>query len=113
MTEEALFDLALNAPEAERAALLDRECGDDPGLRARVDALLRADAAPANDLTLTQPGDRTGAWAGDHTASYSPPVGTAGVLVAGKYKLVESIGEGAWAASGWPTRPSRSSARSP
>ena len=84
MTEEALFDLALNTPAADRAALLDRECANNPALRARVEGLLRADALP--DPTLTHPGDRT--------ASYSPPIGTAGVVVGGKYKLVEPIGEG-------------------
>ena len=35
------------ADPAERAAYLDRECGSDAELRARVEALLRAnDAAP-------------------------------------------------------------------
>src|SRR5580700_7879541 len=43
--------LFLNASDlsdpAERAAYLDRECGDDAELRARVEALLRAnDASP-------------------------------------------------------------------
>ncbi len=88
MTEEALFDLALNTPEAERAALLDRACGGDAGLRDRVVALLRADVTI--DRTLTHAGAR----AGDPTTSYSPPIGAAGVVVAGKYKLVEPIGEG-------------------
>ncbi len=88
MTEEALFDLALDTPEADRAALLNRECANNPALRARVEGLLRTDAVP--DPTLTQPGDR----AGDRTASYSPPIGTAGVVVGGKYALVEVVGEG-------------------
>jgi serine/threonine protein kinase len=88
MTEEALFDLAVDTPEADRAALLDRECRGNPALRARVEGLLGADALP--DPTLTHPGER----AGDRTASYSPPIGAAGVVVGGKYKLVEPIGEG-------------------
>jgi hypothetical protein len=47
MTEEMLFELAFHTPEHERAALLDRECVGKPELRARVEALLRADAGPA------------------------------------------------------------------
>ncbi len=88
MTEEALFDLAMNAPEAERAALLDRGCGGDTGLRARVAALLRA------DHTTDQAPPPVGTRPDDPTTSYSPPIGAAGVVVAGKYKLAEPIGEG-------------------
>jgi hypothetical protein len=47
MTEETLFDLLLKTPEAERAALLNRACEGKPELRARIEALLNADAAPA------------------------------------------------------------------
>ena len=34
--EELLFQLALLKPAAERAAWLDRECGEDKTLRARL-----------------------------------------------------------------------------
>jgi len=34
--EEALFALAVAKPAAERAAFLDRECANDPALRARL-----------------------------------------------------------------------------
>jgi serine/threonine protein kinase/tetratricopeptide (TPR) repeat protein len=84
------------ADPAERAAYLERECGGDAELRARVEALLRADdppqpapelkaatgnftpEAPAEELTTDRPGkdERVGA------------------VIAGKYKLVEEIGEG-------------------
>ena len=37
--EGLLFGLTLTKPEAERAAWLDRECGDDTALRARLDIL--------------------------------------------------------------------------
>jgi hypothetical protein len=44
--EKSLFLAALDlADRAERAAYLHRECGDDAVLRARVEALLRADDA--------------------------------------------------------------------
>ncbi len=45
MTEESLFELVLNTPDAERGALLDRECAGNPELRRRLDALLAAHAA--------------------------------------------------------------------
>ena len=54
MSEATLFEQALNAPEAERPALLERECAGDPDLRARVEALLAAyfsaDPAPGSDI---------------------------------------------------------------
>jgi len=71
----------------ERAALLDRECGGDAELRARVEALLRAnDAAPLPtvDSADGQPG----------TEDYADPTAHVGAILAGKYKLIEEIGEG-------------------
>jgi serine/threonine protein kinase/tetratricopeptide (TPR) repeat protein len=102
MTEEALFELALNIPTAERAALLDRECAGDPDLRSRVEALLaarqvlesllRREPAPASP---TPPGEAPTTGPGETTA---PPDGRpaegVGSTLAGKYKLVEEIGEG-------------------
>lgn len=38
--EELLFQLALTKPADERAAWLERECGEDKALCARLDALL-------------------------------------------------------------------------
>jgi len=89
VTEEALFDLLLNSPDTERAAILDRECADGPALRARVEALLRADAT-VDDPSVTATHDP----AGTRSHVLSEPVGEAGQLIAGKYKLVEAIGEG-------------------
>ncbi len=48
--EEALFGLALTKPAADRAAWLDRECGDDKALRARLEALLAAHEQPETVL---------------------------------------------------------------
>jgi serine/threonine protein kinase len=77
---------------AERAAFLDRECSGDAELRARVEALLRAnDAAPLPvvggatvDLADSQPG----------TADYADPTARVGATLAGKYKLVQEISAG-------------------
>lgn len=93
MTEESLFELALNAPEHERAALLDRQCAGNPDLRQRVAALLAAHMASDNrlDAGAGSDGDKTGAYEGSRGPS---PAATAGTIVAGKYKLIEPIGEG-------------------
>src|SRR4051812_28850895 len=83
MTEEHLFELALQSSPAQPASLLDRECGD-PDLRKRVEALLAAEVQP--NLTMDSPSNCTG--------SYAPRSGAVGTVIAGKYKLVERIGEG-------------------
>jgi tetratricopeptide (TPR) repeat protein len=89
MTEESLFELALNTPESERAALLDRECGD-AGLRARVEALLAAHKAP--EPWLASPAEPTG----PHQTPAEPqsPAACAGAVIANRYKLLQQIGEG-------------------
>ncbi|MFO0959260.1 MAG: protein kinase [Isosphaeraceae bacterium] len=145
--------LFLNASDradpAERAAYLDRECGGDAELRARVEALLRAEVAPlAVGDSLPEPQeDATGAFlpegpnpteaaTGEHppdappeTIDHADPEATAaresaspptdpdatearqsgsappraarpandkaiGTVIAGRYTLVEVIGEG-------------------
>jgi tetratricopeptide (TPR) repeat protein len=85
---ESVFAAALAlATPAERAAYLEMACANDPVLRARIEALLRAhDRAghildrPATDLCPT--------------VAYPPLAEQAGCLVAGRYKLLEAIGEG-------------------
>jgi serine/threonine protein kinase len=84
------------ADPAERAAYLDRECGPDAGLRARVEALLRAnDASP---LPQSGPADATSTHGrGDAAAVIAGPPRKdeqAGTVIAGKYVLGEMIGEG-------------------
>ncbi|MBX3399647.1 MAG: protein kinase [Gemmataceae bacterium] len=104
MNEETLFELAVNTPPTERAALLDRECAGNPGLRARIEALLAADAA--SHSPLDSPPQRTD----DPTHSFGPkpehdlaatgsfrPTSspeTEGTIIAGRYKLRQQIGEG-------------------
>jgi hypothetical protein len=44
--EQALFILATAKPVEERAAFLERECGQDKVLRARLEALLSAHEQP-------------------------------------------------------------------
>ncbi|MGE0113438.1 MAG: serine/threonine-protein kinase [Steroidobacteraceae bacterium] len=45
-----LFNRAADMPQTERAAFLDRECGDDASLRKELDDLLAADAGPPSDV---------------------------------------------------------------
>jgi WD40 repeat protein/serine/threonine protein kinase len=83
------------ADPAERAAFLERACGGDAALRARVEALLRAnDAAP---LPLDSPGEATSAHVAaplPETEDHGDPTARVGSILAGKYKLIEAIGQG-------------------
>ena len=91
MTEATIFITALEKPtEAERAAFLDDACAGDPGLRRRVEALLRAHAESDDvlDPTCDRP-QPTGAIF--PSRSDGEP---AGAIVGGRYKLLEAIGEG-------------------
>jgi len=80
---------------AERTAYLDRECCSDAELRGRVEALLRAnDAAPLpraerREATSTPLPDRP-----VPTENHGDPTARVGSVVAGRYKLIEAIGEG-------------------
>jgi tetratricopeptide (TPR) repeat protein len=93
MTEETLFDQARALPEAERVAFLEREC-PDADLRARVLALLAADAA--SNSPLDQVPEYTAAHTPINEAStdYQAMTGVAGAIIAGRYKLLQQIGEG-------------------
>jgi non-specific serine/threonine protein kinase/serine/threonine-protein kinase len=88
MTEESLFELAVNTPEAERPAVLDRACGGDAALRARLEALLSAHLAVGGWLDLPHGAVRT------RPDRPAPPAAGAGAVVAGRYKLLQQIGEG-------------------
>jgi serine/threonine protein kinase len=92
-----LFAAALELSDlAARQALLDRECVGDEELRRRVAALLHAHAQP--QPALDQPLAAVGPVAPELTGPYNDaPVTSAeqaGTVLAGKYKLLEKIGEG-------------------
>ena len=87
--EEALFTLALGKPAAERAAFLDRECGNDAAMRSRLEALLAAHEQP--DTVLA-----TQAEAARPTIKLDladVPDEAVGQTL-GRYKLLERVGEG-------------------
>src|ERR1700732_2666665 len=80
---QVLFLAAVTAAdEAQRAALLDRECAGDPELRQRIEALLQAHEARASIL------DRPVA-----TVDQAPTLDRPGTAI-GPYKLLQQIGEG-------------------
>ena len=89
--EESVFADALALPECERPALLDRACGGDAALRARVEALLRAYDGAGADLEASPVADAAeAAQAPPQTAS--PNVGPGARI--GRFKLLQELGEG-------------------
>ena len=107
MSEESLFELALQTPVADRAALLDRDCAGNPEQRARIEALLRASAKDSNILEATgafDPDPDVAKPCGEATVTFNAdktprPEGTSrteglGSVIAGRYTLIETIGEG-------------------
>jgi serine/threonine protein kinase len=87
MTEEEIFAQALEKESTrERQAFLDEACGQDLALRARVELLLEADGRSRG--ILEHPARPV-----DATVEYVPSA-TVGTVIAGRYKLLEEIGEG-------------------
>jgi hypothetical protein len=87
--DEDVFLAALEkgTPE-ERAAYLNAACQDDPDLRRRVERLLEAHPGAEQFLEVRTIPPRQG------TAAYAPIGEQVGAVIAGRYKLVEKIGEG-------------------
>jgi serine/threonine protein kinase/tetratricopeptide (TPR) repeat protein len=73
----------------QRAAFLDEACGGDVALRERVDALLRAHEQAGGFL---EPRVTAGFEPSTAAATAANPM--AGTMIAGRYKLIEEIGEG-------------------
>jgi serine/threonine protein kinase len=87
--EESLFDAALELPPGERAAFLDKECGQGTALRRRVAALL--EAYGKSDGFLEAPPAAAGP-SGTMVAMV-PPAENPGDVI-GRYKIREKLGEG-------------------
>jgi serine/threonine protein kinase len=83
---ESLFAAALRKPPADRAAYLDQACADDPALRERAEALLRAQAAAGSFLESPAPSPVV--------TVDEQPVGEGPGTIIGAYKLLQQIGEG-------------------
>jgi serine/threonine protein kinase/tetratricopeptide (TPR) repeat protein len=94
MNEETLFQKALELSQDQRAAFLDREC-PDPVLRARVEALLAADEASEILVDQSFPKMENDFRTGPNVQkNIFTPKETEGTLIAGRYKLLQQIGEG-------------------
>ena len=87
--EQALFILASAKPAEERTAFLDRECGEDKALRARLEALLAAHEQSEPILDGPEPQVK----ATMKLEISDPPDETTGQKI-GRYKILEKIGEG-------------------
>jgi eukaryotic-like serine/threonine-protein kinase len=81
---ESIFAAAVALPLAERTAYVEQACTDSPELRGRLEALLRAHDRAGHML------DRPGL---QHTVAHIPGE-QQGAVIAGRYKLLEAIGEG-------------------
>jgi serine/threonine protein kinase/tetratricopeptide (TPR) repeat protein len=79
MQVKSIFLAAAERPAEGRAAFLDEACGGDAELRRRVERLLAAHDEPGP---------------ADGTREYVPPAEQVGAVVAGRYKLLQVIGEG-------------------
>ena len=96
MNEESLFLAALDRPDpADRRRFLDEACAGQTELRQRIDLLLSAFAAGQGRLEpLARDGDRTHTVAGQVPTADFAPRPEPGAVIAGRYKLLEKIGEG-------------------
>ncbi|MEP7097758.1 MAG: serine/threonine-protein kinase, partial [Dokdonella sp.] len=85
-----VFDVVVDAPESERAALLHRLCGGDHATRADVEALLAADVRgdAFGAQTFAVRAAAAVAWERDHDAGAA-----AGALI-GSWRAVRELGRG-------------------
>src|SRR5437764_5456111 len=88
---EAIFFAALDRPPGERAAFLDQACAGDAVLRARIERMLAAQSHLGGFL---DPPQAQAAPDPGQTGAHAPPTEAPGAIIAGRYKLLQRIGEG-------------------
>jgi tetratricopeptide (TPR) repeat protein len=84
---EPIFAAVAALPFADRAAFLDRACANDAALRGQIEALLRAHDRAGQVLDSATVGMPA-------RAAECVPCKHPGSIVAGRYKLLEAVGEG-------------------
>src|SRR5436305_1146975 len=97
MVEEDIFSAALDRTDPhERTAYLDRACGGDLTLRARLEALLQSHAQAGNFLdTPVLPNSDTGVYlAPPDAATQDTSIAERAGSCIGPYQLLHKIGEG-------------------
>jgi serine/threonine protein kinase len=98
MTEREIFEHALQIADAdERAKYVLDACGDNHALAERVRELLSAHSAAGSFLDSPAGVDKKSADTADITQQRASPTvagGSVGDMVAGRYKLLQVIGEG-------------------
>jgi serine/threonine protein kinase/tetratricopeptide (TPR) repeat protein len=95
MNELNLFAAAIAiADPAERAALLERKCAGRPRLRQRLDDLLAAHFQP-NSFLAPAAIKQTRSFATQEASTQCVqfPIEAVGTMIAGRYKLLQQIGE--------------------
>src|SRR5712671_2873312 len=94
-SEQSIFLQAIRLPAAaERAAYLDEVCRDNPGLRAELDALLAAHNRLGGGLPPTGLEPACNPVESEASPACTGSTETVGAVLAGRYKLLEAIGEG-------------------
>ena len=87
MTEREIFVAAIQLTGDERAAFLDVACGQDQQLRQQVEALVRAHDESGGLLPNQTDFEL-------HSTKHYAIQAVPGMLIGGRYKLLEAIGEG-------------------
>jgi WD40 repeat protein/tRNA A-37 threonylcarbamoyl transferase component Bud32 len=82
LTGSAIFQAANRLPPEQRPAYLDQVCGENHELRREVESLLAADDSGFLDCSAAR------------ILVEVPTTHQPGVMIAGRYKLLEQIGEG-------------------
>ncbi len=88
---ESIFAAAVALVSAEqRAAYLDQACAGDPALRRQIEGMLQAHEQAGHFLDRPAPEPEPS----PETVGYVPAAEQVGTVIAGRYKLLEQIGEG-------------------
>src|SRR5262245_12324248 len=94
MNEESLFLAALEKSPEERPRFLDESCGADTALRERLAHLLAAHERAEGILDHADPETPSTRDYTLQTGTEAPPLPEIGTVIAGRYKLLERVGEG-------------------